>query len=249
MSNIAGKSYAMNVITPVSSWKVWIKKVIFFAAGTWLFRSSLKGLITLSLIHYAKWVIIKPRQFPRLDKDQPKEKLSYSYMLFFSNFNGSWAQYVTSFSSAIPKGLDLFWFGSTKYPRAVPLEPFNQYILDNQVWTDYYYNAYPLAASNDVKSAKAVKDNLTKFIADVDNCLPQAFQEKYNELLLTLQHDISRMDESPVVSLAEEAIEDRQRCESLLYDYDNDTSKTPSYPIVNLMDRAIKKVSFRRKTL
>src|SRR4051812_3511381 len=92
MSNIAGKAYAMNVITPIQWYLGWLNKLIFWVALA--MPSTLRGLTTLSLIHYARWVIIGRTQFPHLDPAQPKEKLHYSYMLFFSNFNGSWDQYV-----------------------------------------------------------------------------------------------------------------------------------------------------------
>tara|TARA_R110002073_G_scaffold273873_4_gene437359 strand:+ start:1349 stop:1699 length:351 start_codon:yes stop_codon:yes gene_type:complete len=102
MSNIAGKAYAMNVITPIRWHKVWINRLAFkIALGK---PATLKGLITLSLIHYARWVII-----PRLDPSRPKEELTDAYMLFFNNFDGRWDQYVDSFTFAIPAGLDLFW--------------------------------------------------------------------------------------------------------------------------------------------
>ena len=90
MSNIAGKAYAMSVCSPIPWYSVWLKKLIFWAVGTRFFKPKLNGLLTLSLIHYARWVIVKPSQFPRLSEDQPREKLSYSYYFFFSNFNGSW---------------------------------------------------------------------------------------------------------------------------------------------------------------
>ena len=99
MSNIAGKAYAMNVITPIRWYMIWLNRLVFIIAAR--IPATLKGLKTLSLIHYARWVIIPRHKFPRLDKCQPKEDLNYSYMLFFSNFNGSWDQYVDSFTFAI----------------------------------------------------------------------------------------------------------------------------------------------------
>ena len=205
MSNIAGKAYAMNVITPLPWSRAWLNRLIFWIA---LKRpSKVAGLLTLSLIHYARWVIIMPNQFPRLSPDQPEENLKYAYMLFFSNFNGSWNQYVDSFSSAISEGLNLFWVGSVKYPKSVPMLPFHRYITSNQIWTDYYYNAYPMASSNDVKSAKRVKDSLLAFMGNVQNSNPEDFQLKYNRLLIDLQHDISQMGPNPVVSLSASAVE------------------------------------------
>jgi hypothetical protein len=212
MSNIAGKAYAMNVITPLRRSTAWLTKLTFWIAAKR--PSTTLGLQTLSLIHYARWVVIKANQFPCLSDKQPREELKYDYMLFFSNFNGSWDQYVDSFSSAIPKGLDMFWLLNIRYPRSVPMLPFHRYITSNQIWTDHYYNAYPMAASNDVKAAQRVRNGVLGFTADTKNASAEDFQQKYNKLLLTLQHDLSQMGPNPIVSLSAWAVEDRLRKEA-----------------------------------
>jgi len=212
MSNIAGKAYAMNVVTPIKWYMRWINKLIFWVVSAGLLKfigASLDGLSTLSLIHYARWAIIKPSEFPHLDTSQPKETIKYSYMFFFSNFNGSWDQYVDSFHTAIPTGLNLFWFKNVKYPKSVPLQPFHDYITFNQVWTNHYYNAYPAAASNDVKAAKNIKSNLIQFIDSTKNESPEEFQQRYNKLLLSLQEDLGVMSATPIVSLSAEAVQQR----------------------------------------
>lgn len=94
--------------------------------------------------------------------------------------------------------------------------PFHHYITRNQIWTDHYYNAYPMASSSDVKSASRVNEKLLAFIGDVRHSTPQDFQLKYNSLLLDLQHDISQMGANPVVSLAAGAVEARLRTENSL---------------------------------
>ena len=208
MSNIAGKSYAMSVITPLPPNTAWMTRLLFWGVGHF-FASKLKGLQTLSLIHYARWVVITPDQFPQLSPKQPKEDLRYSYMLFHSNFNGSWDQYVDSFSSSISVGLDTFWARSIKYPKSVPMLPFHRYITSNQIWNDHYYNAYPMAASNDIKSAKRVRDSLLEFTGAVAGVDAATFERKYNALLYNLQHDLSQMGPNPIVSLSAWAVEDR----------------------------------------
>src|SRR5262245_13845749 len=136
-------------------------------------------------------------------------------MFFFSNFNVSWDQYVDSFCSAISGGLDKFWIFNIKYPKSIPMLPFHRYITANQIWTDHYYNAYPMASSNDVKAARKVKANLLAFISDVKNADPDTFQRKYNTLLISLQHDLSLMGPNPVVSLSASAVEHRQHKEGM----------------------------------
>jgi hypothetical protein len=210
MSNIAGKAYAMNVVTPIPWYSVWPKKLIFWAIGKWPLNKRLAGLQTLSLIHYARWVIVNPSQFPRLSPDQPRERLNYSYFFFFSNFNGSWLQYIDSFSSAIPDGLDWFWKWSVRYTKSVPMRPFHEHILANQIWTEHYYSAYPMASSNDVKSAQRVKTELLKFIGEAQQASAEDFQAKYDRLLLELQHDLGQMAPSPVVSLSAKAVAARR---------------------------------------
>ncbi len=225
MSNIAGKSYAMNVITPVTGWAYYWNKFLFafvqFSAARSLGNvgflgklfplfiankifGALNGLITLSLIHYARWAIID--KFPRLDDSQPEEELQYNYMLFFSNFNGSWTQYVDSFHKAISPGLNLFWFKNIKFPKSVPLQPFHNYITFNQIWTNHYYNAYPMAASNDIKGSQELKDALTEFISASENDNAEAFQIRYEKLLVNQQRNLGLLEPTPIVSLSADAV-------------------------------------------
>lgn len=207
MSNIAGKAYAMNVITPIRPLSSWINR--------WLFRKAqsnpgtLVGLATLSLIHYARWVVIPRKAFPHLDASQPREELHYDYMIFHSNFNGSWAQYVDSFTFAIPAGLDLFWKWNVRYPKSVPLTPFHDYIRHNQIDTCHYYSAYPMAASNDVKSAWVLKQALCAFDKVSSGKAPDEFLADYDVLLNTLQAHLGEMHPTPVVSMAAQAVKDR----------------------------------------
>ncbi len=215
MSNIAGKAYAMNLLTPIKSSRLWVNKLIFWLAGFKLFQKlTFNGLITLSLIHYARWVIVKDKQFPRLSNDQPREKLKYGYMFFFSNFNGSWTQYVDSFSMSIASGLNALWYKNIGWKYPIPETPFNEYVISNQIWTEHYYNAYPVASSNDVKSAQKVKKALIDLSQNLGSISAEDFQKIYNQTLLTLQSDISQMEPTPVVSLANEAIAKRTRIEN-----------------------------------
>ena len=212
MSNIAGKAYAINVVTPTKYRGLW-NRLIFRLVQTPLLENRLTGLLTLSLIHYARWVMVRPKDFPRLSEDQPAEDIEATYEFFFSNFNGSWNQYIDSFSMSIPSGLDLFWGTNINYPKSIPIEEFHRYINKNQIATDHYYNSYPLATSNDVKSAKRVRDSLFDLAGAVESTTDDEFLTIYNRTLVSLQHDLSPMEETPIVSLANEAVVERQRIE------------------------------------
>ncbi|WP_430461194.1 hypothetical protein ACQUQU_18505 [Thalassolituus sp. LLYu03] len=215
MSNVAGKAYGMNVITPLRWWTALWQKLIFWVVVK-TFPYFLKGLLTLSLIHYARWTIINRWSFPRLDKSQPKENLTYSYMLFESNFNGSWDQYIDSFSFAIPSGLDMFWRWNIKYPKSIPLHDFYHYIRFNQVESDHYYNAYPLASANDVKSAAALYTNLKSFAGETAALSDDEFLTAYHQFLAKNQHSLGSMGESPAMSTSRELVLEHRAASQLL---------------------------------
>ncbi len=208
MSNIAGKAYAMNVITPIRWYMTWINKLFFWFAQKR--PATLKGLVALSLIHYARWVIVGKKQFPHVHASQPKEDLHYSYMLFFSNFNGSWDQYVDSFTFSIPSGLDLFWKWNIRYPHSVPLTPFHEYIHYNQIQTTHYYSAYPLASANDIKAAKKIRHALLEFDRQWLHAPPEQFLKQYNALLRHVQNDLGDMRPTPIVSMSAHQVEKRR---------------------------------------
>lgn len=196
MSNVAGKAYGMNVITPMRPWKTWINRFIFMVARTQ--PQQLGGLLGLSIIHYARWVLIKRNQWPDLGQGRPR--LANDYMLFVSNFNGTWDQYIDAFSDGIPNGLDLFWYSSTKYPGSIPISPFKAYIRANQVDTDYYYNATPGAAQRDIKAALRLWSHLDELSARHASLDAAAFAEAYRTMLIAVQNDMPSPGHAPVAS-------------------------------------------------
>ena len=197
MSNVAGKAYAMNVITPVPAWRTWLTDLILRFGHAW--PPVLHSLLGLSLIHFARWTVIRRKQWP--DLGQGGETLNHDYMLFCSNFNGTWDQYIDAFSDALPSGLDLLWYGADKYPHSIPVTPFKNYIRANQIDTDYYYNATPGAAQRDIKSALRVQAMLS-FLADRHEALsPAAFAAAYRDALLQVQNDLGSQGFAPVASI------------------------------------------------
>jgi hypothetical protein len=198
MSNLAGKAYGMNVVTPMPPARTWINRLIFTVAR--LTPSTLAGLLGLSLIHFARWVIIKRDQWP--DLGQGPERLRNDYMLFCSNFNGTWDQYIDAFSDGIPSGLDLFWYSSTKYPHSIPISPFKGYIVHNQIDCQYYYNATPGSAQRDIKGALRVMRALRELTEQHAGMSPDAFAIAYRKALLRVQNSMSTPGLAPVASRA-----------------------------------------------
>lgn len=207
MSNIAGKAYAMNVVTPMPPWKSGVQRLIFAVSRT--FPGTLKGLLGLGLIHFARWVTIGRDQWP--DLGQGKQSLTYDYMLFVSNFNGTWDQYIDAFSDGIPGGLDLFWYASVKYPHSIPISAFKDYITYNQIETNYYYNATPGASQRDVKSALKVLGAVRGLAALHADGGPEAFAAAYRAALLRVQNCLGSHGVGPTASLDTENAERNRR--------------------------------------
>jgi hypothetical protein len=195
MPNINGKQYAMNAITPMKPWKTWIVRVFFLYLGHW--PSAGRDLVNLSFIHFARWVIVRRDQFPRLTDKQRADSLRYDYLLFFSNFNGTWNQYIDAFSAVLSMGLNFIWRWSEKYPGAVPVTPFKEYIARGQFETDYYYTAYPHATTNDVKAALRVQSALQKLAGEADRP-PAEFATAYRRFVVKVQADLGSTGEAPV---------------------------------------------------
>jgi hypothetical protein len=186
----------MNAITPMKPWKTPVLRVLFFVLGA--FKSLQAGLKNLSFIHFARWVIVGRDQFPHLSPQQPRENLRYDYLIFFSNFNGTWNQYIDAFSAVLSTGLNAIWRWSEKFPGSVPVTPFKGYINQVQFDTDYYYNAYPRAATNDVKAALRVQDAVNDFAKTSQTLPPAEFEKAYLDLLVRVQADLGSTGIAPV---------------------------------------------------
>jgi hypothetical protein len=186
----------MNAITPMKPWKTPIVKLIFFLLGA--IPPLQKDLKNLSFIHFARWVVIKRKKFPVLSEKQPRESLRYDYLLFFSNFNGTWNQYIDAFSAVLSNGLNLIWQWSEKYPGSRPVTDFKRYIALVQFDTDYYYNAYPRATTNDVKAALRTHDAVRDFAKKSQSISPAEFETAWLEFLVKVQGDLGARGVSPM---------------------------------------------------
>lgn len=208
MSNIAGKAYAMNVLTPIRPWRTWVQHAIFMVARA--APSTLSGLLGLKLIHFARWVIIRRKQWPD-PAGRGEQKLDNDYMLFLSNFNGTWDQYIDAFADGIPGGLDMFWYASTKYPHSIPIATFKTYITTNQIHTNYYYNATPGAAQRDIKAALRVRREVLG-LADVHRRGDvKAFARAYREALGRIANSLASPGYAPIASTATECADVARR--------------------------------------
>lgn len=94
-----------------------------------------KGTLSgISSIHFARWLVINN------GKD----------LLFFSNFDGTWENYLSDFVDRAAEGLTLIWSNTLEFPRtrflfkdgASDEERFKNWTRKYQVKTEKWYSAY-----------------------------------------------------------------------------------------------------------
>lgn len=104
-------------------------------------KGSLGGIAT---IHFARWAII--------DRGR--------YLLFTSNYDGSWPSYIGDFVDKGAKGMDLIWTSAPNYPQqgSIDIEAFKDIIRLNQVRTQVFYSAYPASTVKNVINDAAITD-------------------------------------------------------------------------------------------
>ncbi len=194
MSNLAGKAYALSVLSPIKPWTTWINQgVLLFSLIQGRISRTESNLKKLTFIHYARWQVVYRDNW----LGEAPGQVKYDYLLFFSNFNGTWDQYIDAFSDVVPDRLNLIWRWSVKFPGSVPVTPFKNYIRLNQYDTDYYYNAYPGAATTDVKAALRLKEALAEFAEANKDLEPVAFKIAYNKFMISIQNSLMSTGAGP----------------------------------------------------
>jgi len=120
LSNIEGRAQAITVLSPIKPyWSIWLR-ILFWL--TKKFPSITGPLRQLSFIHFARWNLVS--RIPFNGPPQLKERLNYTYLLFTSNFNGTWDQYIDAFSYTVSRQMSLIWGSSYGFPGPMPVQPF-----------------------------------------------------------------------------------------------------------------------------
>ena len=117
------------------------------------------------------------------------ERLNHPYLLFESNFNGAWEQYIDAFSEVVAFRMKAIWGTSFGFPGPLPVEPFKAYIRHNEFVANHYFSAYPGATTSEIVSAARVEAALEEFrsSAGLD---AEAFGVAYDAFLTRVQGDL-----------------------------------------------------------
>ena len=188
-ANECGQARALTALTPIKWWGThWLRfyfrvRRSFPALGEWLARP----LRRLSFIHFGRWSIID--KLPA-NRDAPVEDLNNPYLLFESNFNGRWDQYIDAFSYVLGRRMDLIWGSSFGFPGPKPAQPFKAYIASSEYDASHYYSAYPEATVSTICSALTLDEPLTELAHAARLLDPELFERRYRTFLTRFQRHL-----------------------------------------------------------
>jgi hypothetical protein len=188
-ANECGRANALTALTPLKWWgKHWLR--LYFRARRSFPRlgdSLARPLRRLSFIHFGRWSIIDD---PPPNPGAPAEELNYPYLLFESNFNGRWDQYIDAFSYVLRWRMGLIWGSSFGFPGARPAESFKAYIRSNEYDASHYYSAYPDATVNTICSALTLDEPLAELAHAALLLQPELFERRYRTFLTRFQRHL-----------------------------------------------------------
>jgi hypothetical protein len=126
-------------------------------AKTVFIAGSLGGIPT---IHFARWLL--------MDDDRR--------LLFFSNYDGSWASYLGDFVDKANYGLTAVWSNTDNFPPskflffggALHIEAFKLWSREHNEYTAVWYSAYPEATVSNITNAVVLRDGLSRTMTDAE---------------------------------------------------------------------------------
>lgn len=130
MAGQVGQVTALTVITPIIPERLEILKQVLEAVQ----QDPSQSIAKIATIHFARWVVID----------------NGTRLLFTSNFDGQFEDYIQDFVREIPDGLDRIWGNCVDYPGSRPIEGFFEYIAKHRFDENCFYAAYPNLTVRDV---------------------------------------------------------------------------------------------------
>lgn len=185
--NLSGVASALTTCSAMGWWGVFRLKPFFWVRyhvppiRTW----DAKPLVKLSFIHFAQWALIK--ELPGND-GMRSERLRPRYLLFLTNFNGGFDQYIDAFSHVIGLRIKLIWSGGPGFPGPEPAATFKEYIHRQEFPAAHFYSAYPDATVTQVTNALDAAERFDAFLAaKADEKDAFKFADAWSDLLTDIK--------------------------------------------------------------
>jgi len=160
VAQLAGKEdrIVQNQMSSVTAVKAgWLRSLTLYTvlwiidlAGRYVYTNGRLG--SIPSIHFARWVAINEG----------------TRLVFFSNFDGSWENYLGDFIDKASEGLTAVWSNTIGFPRSRFLvgagakdeQRFKAYARNSQVLTDVWYSAYRDLTVQNINNNSAIRGGL-----------------------------------------------------------------------------------------
>ncbi|GAL84832.1 hypothetical protein MYP_2060 [Sporocytophaga myxococcoides] len=135
-----------------------LKFVLFIINLLAIYKYNKGELGSIPSIHFARWVII----------DNGRR------LLFFSNFDGSWENYLGDFVDIAAVGLTGVWSNTVDFPKtkflifegATDEQKFKTWTRAHQIPTQVWYSAYKLLSVQNINNNSAIRKGLFEEMSD-----------------------------------------------------------------------------------
>lgn len=177
--NDAGRATAMTLLSRLQGWGApWLRLLL------WVFRHFLRvrPLRELSFIHFAHWSVLEGLTVDRAGTAGTRRE---RYLLFESNFNGTWHEYIDAFSQVVGVGIHAILAGCEGFPGLMPTRGFKPFIEHHEFVADHYYSAYPAASATMIRAALELGDDMATLRNLASGADDAKFARTWGRLLAT----------------------------------------------------------------
>lgn len=186
-ANSCGRFICLTLFTPVRPIRFPVLRTAFFFAK-WV-QLAQTHILQFNFIRFVRWTIF-PKELPYNGAPQQRDRLNYQYLFFESNFDGPWQHYIDAFAYCIPTDIRFVWGSGPAFPGPPPAEPLKNWIAANSMEGGHYYAGYAHASTRMVKGALKVRDRFRRFAAESKGLSPEAFKQKYEAFLASVQEHL-----------------------------------------------------------
>lgn len=142
----------MTVITDLKPgwWPLFAMRLVLGAVSL-IARYGIRPIGGIATIHFFRWVII----------DDGKR------LLFTSNYDGSWENYLDEFVDKTWLAMDLVWGNCVGWPKggARDIESFKAYVKAHQIDANAFYRAYPNDTVRNINNNIAVRSSIQSLLS------------------------------------------------------------------------------------
>ncbi|MGH3798278.1 MAG: hypothetical protein ACRDSP_25805 [Pseudonocardiaceae bacterium] len=172
--NAAGRATAITMLNQLQGWGA-----PYLRLALWALRHlhPLTPARNLSFIHFAHFSV-----FDKLGpaaKDGPQGP----YLLFESNFNGLWEEYIEAFCQVIGMDINVLMASCEGFPGLIPARGFRTFMENHEFVAQHYYSAYPEASATMIRAAEELAGDLKRLSTLAAGRDDSAFSRAWYRLL------------------------------------------------------------------